>query len=106
MFMANILFIFFHVKLMHCLQFIQWSINKTGRKLAELPIHAEASGPFVTIGAGGQKQMMAPRGKLLAWDTDGSHLLTCASKGGLIYRVRTSFVCYDVDKLLETSINS
>lgn len=70
-------------------QLTQWSINKTGRKLADLPVHAGASGPFVTPGASNQKPdlMQPPRGKLFALDTDGNHMLTCSSRGGVIYKV-------------------
>lgn len=70
-------------------QLIQWSINKTGRKLADLPVHAGVSGPFMTPGASSQKHdlMQSPRGKLFALDTDGNHMLTCSSRGGVIYKV-------------------
>lgn len=32
-------------------------------------------------------QVQVPRGRLFAFDSEGQHVLTCSSSGGLIYRV-------------------
>ena len=70
------------------LQLTQWSINKTGRKMADLAIHPGASGPFVSVGVKGQKEVQMPgRSKLFALDSNSSHMLTCSAHGGVIYKV-------------------
>lgn len=68
----------------------QWSIHNTGRKIADFALHSGSSGPFLSVGAGGQKQYHSPRGKLFAIDAEGQHILTCATHGGLIYKVDNS----------------
>jgi len=68
-------------------QLTQWSIHNTGRKMADFALHSGSSGPFVCVGANGQKQFHSPRGKLFAIDAEGQHILTCAPHGGLIYKV-------------------
>ena len=75
-------------------QLTQWSIHNTGRKIADFALHAGSSGPFLSVGANGQKQYHSPRGKLFAIDAEGQHLLTCAPHGGLIYKV-VMCVCLD-----------
>lgn len=62
--------------------------------MADLAIHSGATGPFMTAGVGSQKNdiMQSPRGKLFALDTDGNHVLTCSSKGGIIYKVSKLFL--------------
>ena len=55
--------------------------------MADFTLHSGSSGPFVSIGANGQKQYHSPRGKLFAIDAEGQHILTCAPQGGLIYKV-------------------
>ena len=69
------------------MQLTQWSIHNTGRKMADFALHSGSSGPFVCVGANGQKQFHSPRGKLFAIDAEGQHILTCAPHGGLIYKV-------------------
>lgn len=34
-------------------------------------------------------QVQVPRGRLFAFDSEGQHVLTCSSTGGLIYRVKS-----------------
>ena len=60
-----------------------------GRKMSNLSLHAGASGPFVLTGAGGYRQVQTPKGRLFAFDTEGKHVLTCSSNGGVIYQVST-----------------
>ncbi|XP_072031110.1 WD repeat-containing protein 91-like isoform X1 [Amphiura filiformis] len=67
-------------------KFIQWSINRIGEKVCDLPIHEGATGPFVMSGFGGYHRQHVPRGKLFAFDSAGKHLLTCAPYGGIIYQ--------------------
>ena len=55
--------------------------------MADFVLHSGSSGPFVSMGANGQKQYHSPRGKLFAIDAEGQHILTCAPHGGLIYKV-------------------
>ena len=78
-------FLYFHI-----FQFIQWSVHQTGKRLANLPIHNGACGPFILNGAGGYRQVQTPKGKLFAFDAEGHHVLTCASLGGYIYKVARS----------------
>ena len=55
--------------------------------MAQLPVHSGACGPFVLTGAAGYRQVQTPKGKLFAFDTDGTHVLTCEQTGGMIYKV-------------------
>jgi len=76
-----------------CVQLTQWSIHNTGRKIADFALHSGSSGPFLSVGANGQKLYHSPRGKLFAIDAEGQHILTCATHGGLIYKVIIHCVC-------------
>lgn len=69
------------------LQFIQWNIHKSGLKVSESGLPADATGPFVLSGYSGYKQVQAPRGRLFAFDSEGSYMLTCSATGGIIYKV-------------------
>ena len=55
--------------------------------MADFVLHSGSSGPFVSVGANGQKQYHSPRGRLFAIDAEGEHILTCAPHGGVIYKV-------------------
>jgi hypothetical protein len=66
---------------------IEWSIHKTGNKIADWAVHSGAVGPFVMQKPEGYKQMQTPRGKLFAFDAEGQHILTCAQNGGQMYTV-------------------
>lgn len=65
-------------------KFIQWNVNKTGKKMSSTQLHDGAAGPF-TLGKGGAVQF--PVGKLFASDAEGRHTLTCSPTGGLIYMI-------------------
>jgi len=69
--------------------------------MADFALHSGSSGPFVSVGANGQKLYHSPRGKLFAIDADGQHILTCAPHGGLIYKVVAWLL---VDHLFYTKI--
>ncbi|XP_075993473.1 WD repeat-containing protein 91 [Genypterus blacodes] len=66
-------------------KFIQWNIHRCGVKQSEQVLPQEATGPFVLSGYSGYKQVQIPRGRLFAFDSEGQHVLTCSSTGGLIY---------------------
>ncbi|XP_055369590.1 WD repeat-containing protein 91 isoform X2 [Betta splendens] len=68
-------------------KFIQWNIHRCGVKQSEQVLNQEATGPFVLSGYSGYKQVQVPRGRLFAFDSEGQHVLTCSSSGGLIYRL-------------------
>ncbi|XP_056288280.1 WD repeat-containing protein 91 [Pseudoliparis swirei] len=68
-------------------KFIQWNIHRCGVKQSEQVLPQEATGPFVLSGYSGYKQVQVPRGRLFAFDSEGQHILTCSSSGGLIYRL-------------------
>uniref|UniRef100_A0A3B5AKA9 WD repeat-containing protein 91 n=1 Tax=Stegastes partitus TaxID=144197 RepID=A0A3B5AKA9_9TELE len=68
-------------------KFIQWNIHRCGVKQSEQMLPQDATGPFVLSGYSGYKQVQVPRGRLFAFDSEGQHVLTCSSSGGLIYRV-------------------
>lgn len=68
-------------------QFIQWNIHKSGSKVSEYALPRDATGPFVLSGYSGYKQVQVPRGRLFAFDSEGSYMLTCSSTGGVIYKV-------------------
>ncbi|XP_041916046.1 WD repeat-containing protein 91 [Alosa sapidissima] len=67
--------------------FIQWNIHRSGVKQSEYSLPQDATGPFVLSGYSGYKQVQVPRGRLFAFDSEGQHVLTCSSNGGLIYRL-------------------
>ncbi|XP_068190353.1 WD repeat-containing protein 91 isoform X3 [Antennarius striatus] len=68
-------------------KFIQWNIHRCGVKQAEQLLPPDATGPFVLSGYSGYKQVQVPRGRLFAFDSEGQHVLTCSTTGGLIYRM-------------------
>ncbi|XP_038071030.1 WD repeat-containing protein 91-like [Patiria miniata] len=68
-------------------KFSQWSTHRVGERLQQLDIHDGATGPFIMSGFGGYKQQLAPRAKLFAFDSSGTHVLTCAPYGGIIYKL-------------------
>ena len=76
---------------------MQWSINRVGEKLQQLDIHDGATGPFVMSGFGGYKQQQAPQAKLFAFDSTGTHVLTCAPYGGIIYKVN---ICIELNSFM------
>ncbi|KAI8486466.1 WD repeat-containing protein 91 [Branchiostoma belcheri] len=63
-------------------KFLEWSVHRVGSKLADLPVHEGATGPFVVSGYGGYKQVQAPGGKLFAFDAEGNYVLTCTGNVG------------------------
>ncbi|KAL7376826.1 hypothetical protein ABVT39_016581 [Epinephelus coioides] len=68
-------------------KFIQWNIHRCGVKQSEQVLTQDATGPFILSGYSGYKQVQVPRGRLFAFDSEGQHILTCSSTGGLIYRL-------------------
>ncbi|KAM8743212.1 WD repeat-containing protein 91 [Acanthopagrus schlegelii] len=68
-------------------KFIQWNIHRCGVKQSEQVLPQEATGPFVLSGYSGYKQVQVPRGRLFAFDSEGQHVLTCSSTGGLVSRL-------------------
>lgn len=68
-------------------KFIQWNIHRCGVKQSDQILPQDATGPFVLSGYSGYKQVQVPRGRLLAFDSEGQHVLTCSNYGGLIYRL-------------------
>lgn len=68
-------------------KFIQWNIHRCGVKQSEQILPQDATGPFVLSGYSGYKQVQIPRGRLFTFDSEGQHVLTCSSSGGLIYRL-------------------
>lgn len=67
-------------------KFVQWNIHRCGVKQSEYSLSQDAVGPFVLSGYSGYKQVQVPRGRLFAFDSEGQHVLTCSSSGGVIYR--------------------
>lgn len=55
--------------------------------MSEYGLPADATGPFVLSGYSGYKQVQVPRGRLFAFDSEGSYMLTCSTTGGVIYKV-------------------
>ncbi|KAL4617303.1 WD repeat-containing protein 91 [Arapaima gigas] len=68
-------------------KFIQWNIHRSGVKQSEYSLPQDATGPFVLSGYSGYRQVQMPHGRLFAFDSEGHHVLTCSSTGGLIYRL-------------------
>ena len=55
--------------------------------LADLAIHPGACGPFVLSAPEGYRQVQTPKGNLFDFDALGQHVVTCAQKTGVIYKV-------------------
>ncbi|XP_073668613.1 WD repeat-containing protein 91 isoform X1 [Paramisgurnus dabryanus] len=68
-------------------KFAQWNIHRCGLKQSEYLLSQDAVGPFVLSGYSGYKQVQVPRGRLFAFDSEGQHVLTCSSAGGIIHRL-------------------
>ncbi|XP_077479598.1 WD repeat-containing protein 91 [Stigmatopora argus] len=68
-------------------KFIQWNIHRCGVKQSEQFLPQDATGPFVLSGYSGYKQVQVPRGRLFTFDSEGQHVLTCSSSGGIIYKL-------------------
>ncbi|XP_048876774.1 WD repeat-containing protein 91 isoform X2 [Brienomyrus brachyistius] len=68
-------------------KFIQWNIHRSGVKQSEYSLPQDATGPFVLSGYSGYRQVQVPHGRLFAFDSEGQHVLTCSSTGGLIYKL-------------------
>ncbi|RXN24616.1 WD repeat-containing 91 [Labeo rohita] len=68
-------------------KFVQWNIHRCGVKQSEYSLSQDAVGPFVLSGYSGYKQVQVPRGRLFAFDSEGQHVITCSSSGGVIYRL-------------------
>ncbi|XP_054723207.1 WD repeat-containing protein 91-like [Uloborus diversus] len=62
-------------------KFCSWSVNKTGRKIDEFPIHPEAIPAETPTNS---------FGKLFSFNNDGNYVLTCGPLGGIIYKVSGS----------------
>ncbi|XP_005906991.2 WD repeat-containing protein 91 isoform X1 [Bos mutus] len=80
-------------------KFIQWNIHKSGLKVSEYGLPADATGPFVLSGYSGYKQVQVPRGRLFAFDSEGNYMLTCSATGGVIYKLGGD------DKVLESCVS-
>ncbi|XP_008584042.1 PREDICTED: WD repeat-containing protein 91 [Galeopterus variegatus] len=80
-------------------KFIQWNIHKSGLKVSEYGLPADATGPFVLSGYSGYKQVQVPRGRLFAFDSEGNYMLTCSATGGVIYKLGGD------EKVLESCLN-
>ncbi|KAM4748344.1 WD repeat-containing protein 91 isoform 2-T2 [Rhinophrynus dorsalis] len=70
-------------------KFIQWNIHKSGQKVSEYSLPADATGPFMLSGYSGYKQVQFPRGRLFAFDSEGKYMLTCSNTGGVIYKLNS-----------------
>uniref|UniRef100_A0A3P8YE25 WD repeat-containing protein 91 n=1 Tax=Esox lucius TaxID=8010 RepID=A0A3P8YE25_ESOLU len=68
-------------------KFVQWNIHRCGVKQSEHSLPQDATGPFVLSGYSGYRQVQVPRGRLFAFDSEGHHVLTCSSNGGIIHRL-------------------
>ena len=70
-----------------------WDINKVSSKIGEFPLHYGSTGIYSHGGRGGGD--FASEGgydemastKLLAYDSDGNHMLCCSPSGLMIYKV-------------------
>ena len=68
-------------------KFCQWSINRSGEKMVDFDIHANACEP--TAGSvKGEYFPDTPRGNLFAFESEDKYVLTCAPKEALVYQVR------------------
>eukprot|EP00795_Rhopilema_esculentum_P012522 gene12522-3207_t len=64
-----------------------WDVHKVSFKTAEFSLHDSSTGLNALSDDGGIKQRAEsrPGGRLFAFDTDGKHMITCASNGALVF---------------------
>ena len=71
-------------------RFIQWSIHKTGKKIAEYSIHSDAHQPlyqWTETGSHATHTREVTKGNLFALEAEGHHMLTAGAKQAVIYQV-------------------
>ena len=74
-------------------RFIQWSIHKTGKKIAEYSIHGDAHQPlyqWTETGSHASHTREVTKANLFALEAEGHHILTAGAKQAVIYQVRHS----------------
>jgi len=68
-----------------------WDVHRVSSKLAEFALNESCTGiNSQALGHGtSQKFFYRPGGRLLAFDSDGKYMLTCASNGALMYSIES-----------------
>lgn len=72
-------------------RFVQWSINKSGKKMAEYSIHSDAYQPlhqWNETGSHATHTRDVTKANLFALEAEGHHILTAGAKQAIIYQVR------------------
>lgn len=71
-------------------KFIQWSLHKTGKKIAEYSIHSDAHQPlyqWTETGSHATHTREVTKASLFALEAEGHHILTAGAKQAIIYQV-------------------
>lgn len=74
-------------------RFVQWSIHKTGKKIADYSIHSDVHQPlYQWTGTGSQATHTreVTKANLFALEAEGHHILTAGARQAIIYQVRYS----------------
>ena len=74
-------------------RFVQWSIHKGGKKIAEYSIHSDAHQPlyqWTETGSHATHTREITKANLFALEAEGQHILTAGAKQAVIYQVSTS----------------
>ena len=72
-------------------RFVQWSVHKTGKKIAEYSIHSDAHQPlhqWTDTGSHATHTREVTKANLFALQAEGNHILTAGAKQAVIYQVR------------------
>ena len=88
-------------------RFVQWSIHKAGKKMAEYSIHSDAHQPlyqWTETGSHATHTREITKANLFALEAEGQHILTAGAKQAVIYQVSAS--CHNASTLFHCSTNS
>lgn len=74
-------------------RFVQWSVHKTGKKIAEYSIHSDAHQPlhqWTDTGSHATHTREVTKANLFALQAEGNHILTAGAKQAVIYQLSTT----------------
>jgi len=81
-------------------KFVQWSIHKSGKKMAEFSVHGDAHQPlfrWTETGPHAAHTREVTKGHLFALEAEGQHILTAGSRQAVIYQVSMVLHCSNVN---------
>lgn len=81
-------------------RFVQWSIHKTGKKMAEYSVDGDVHQPlyqWTETGPHATHTREVTKANLFALEAEGHHILTAGAKQAVIYQVRQCNHIYHLD---------